>query len=442
MHRLCLALAVLLCAAGCARHKAGPAIGMHKDEPPHGGTAVALGDGSFHVEFVRDATNGRLDAYVLDGEMEEFVRASLPYFDAVAMVGREIRPLRFEAVPNAATGETVGDTSQYSAQAGWLSYTDNFDLVVLRLDIGTASFTGITLHYPGVRDANGSLGEEARSRAAAPPRPLRVVTLSTVLTEIAATIGGPDVAVTGLLQPGVDPHSFEPNPSDLRKLVGADVVLASGLGVEAYLDRLASESGTGAAIIEVGDVLADHSLFIEEHGRREPDPHWWNSIAATKRVVQAVTAEFCRLRPGSSSDFAARADAMNARLDALDAWARERIATLAPARRQLVTNHDAFAWFARDYGFTVHPISGLSPDSEPGARDLARLADLVKDGHIPAIFVESSENSALATALATETGASLGGMLYADGLSPDGDGATYEGMFRHNVRTIVGALGK
>jgi zinc/manganese transport system substrate-binding protein len=106
-----------------------------------------------------------------------------------------------------------------------------------------------------------------------------------------------------------------------------------------------------------------------------------------------------------------------------------------------VTNHDAFAWFARDYGFSVHPISGLSPDSEPGARALARLADLVRERHIPAIFVESSENSALAAALADETGARLGGTLYADGLSPDGDGATYEGMFRHNVRTIVDALG-
>jgi zinc/manganese transport system substrate-binding protein len=436
MYRLCLALAVMLCLAGCAKHKPSAAIGMHKDEPPHGGTAVALGDGTFHIEFVREPASGRFDAYVLDDEMEEFVRASLPYFDAVALVGREIKPLRFEAIANPATGETVGDTSLYQAQADWLGYTDSFDLVILRFDIGTASFTGVTLHYP----APPGTTYGPAPKAPVPPSPLRVVTLSTVLTEVAETVGGPDVAVTGLLQPGVDPHSFEPNPADLRKLVGADLVLASGLGVEAYLDRLASNSGTDAPIIEVGDVLADHSLFIEERGRREPDPHWWNSIAATKRVVQAVTAEFCRLRPGSSAAFAARADALTTSLDALDAWARGQIAGIPPARRQLVTNHDAFAWFARDYGFTVHPISGLSPDSEPGARDLARLADLVRGDHIPAIFVESSENSALAAALSAETGARLGGMLYADGLSPDGDGATYEGMFRHNVLTIVGAL--
>jgi zinc/manganese transport system substrate-binding protein len=261
-----------------------------------------------------------------------------------------------------------------------------------------------------------------------------------VLTEIAARIGGSDATVTGLLQPGVDPHTFEPAPADLQKLVGADLVLASGLGVEAYLDRLAANSGTGASIVDVGDALAGDTLYTEEHGHREPDPHWWNSIAATKRVVRKVAAEFSRLRPGSSGVFSSRADALNASLDALDAWARAQFAGIPPGQRELVTNHDAFAWFARDYGFTVHPISGLSPESEPGARALARLADLIRSRRIPAIFVESSESSGLAKALASETGAGFGGVLYADGLSPAGDGATYEGMFRHNVLAIAGAL--
>jgi len=401
---------------------------MHKDEPPHGGTPVALGDGTFHLEFVREAATGTIAVYVLDDEMETFIRVAMPGFDAVGLVDGEKRPLRFQAVANPATGETVGDTSCYTARAPWLALTESFALVVPKIDLGSSSFTGITVHLPSPRSQD-------------PDPPLRVVTLSTVLTELAERIGGPAVTVTGLLQPGVDPHTFEPAPADLRKLVGADLILASGLGVEAYLDRLAANSGTHAALLEAGDALADETPFIEEHGHREPDPHWWNSIAATKRVVTAVAASFARLRPESAPDFAARADGLLASLDELDAWARVRISTLPRDSRQLVTNHDAFAWFARDYGFTVHPISGLSPESEPGARDLARLADLVRGGHIAAIFVESSENTALATALADETGARLGGMLYADGLSPDGDGATYEGMFRHNVLTIVTALG-
>jgi zinc/manganese transport system substrate-binding protein len=309
---------------------------------------------------------------------------------------------------------------------------------VLKIDVGTASFSGVTVHMsPFLPSGTQASGAAEQSGAAAP---LRVVTLSTVLTEIARKVGGPEVTVTGLLLPGVDPHTFEPAPSDLQQIVGADLVLASGLGVEAYLDKLAANSGTNAVVVEAGDSLADNTLYLEENGHREPDPHWWNSVAATKRVVRSVAAEFSRLRPGSGAAFSARADELILSLDALDAWARAQVAAIPPRRRQLVTNHDAFAWFARDYGFTVHPISGLSPDSEPGARDLARLSDLVRSEHIPAIFVESSENSALATALADETGARLGGMLYADGLSPDGDGATYAGMFRHNVLTIVDAL--
>jgi zinc/manganese transport system substrate-binding protein len=270
--------------------------------------------------------------------------------------------------------------------------------------------------------------------------PLRVVTLSTVLTEFATEVGGSEVTVTGLLPPGVDPHAFEPAPADLRTLANADLILASGLGVESYLGKLAANSGTRGPIVEVGDVLADHLLTAEEHGRREPDPHWWNSLPAAQRVVRAVAAALDAQRPAAATGFDARAAALVARLAALDLWTRAQLAVLPPARRQLVTTHDAFSWFARDYGFTVHPISGLSPEAEPDARDLARLVDLIRRERIPAVFIENSESSKLAEALVRETGARLGGVLYADGLVPEADGATYEAMFRHNVLTIVAAL--
>jgi zinc/manganese transport system substrate-binding protein len=427
---LCVALLVSLCLGACARKAPGGGVGMHEDRPPHGGTAVALGDGTYHLEFVRDDREGRIDAYVLDDEMDDFIRIPSPSFGAIATVGGVARPLLFDAVANPATGETVGDSSCFEAQAGWLRSAGAFDLTLQSLSIGGTACAGVTVRLPG---------GDGTAQAAAP---LRVVTLSTVLTEIASRVGGPAVAVTGLLRPGVDPHTFEPAPGDLRKVVDADLVLASGLGVETYLNGLTANSGTHARILEAGAVLGGSPLFIEERGRREPDPHWWNSIAATIRVTRGVAAAFSEMRPGSAAAFSSRADSLVASLAALDAWARAEMAVLPPGRRQLVTNHDAFGWFARDYGFTVHPISGLSPDAEPDARELARLADYVRREGIPAIFVESTENSGLATTLANETGARLGGMLYADGLSPDGDGATYEGMYRHNVLAIVAALGR
>jgi zinc/manganese transport system substrate-binding protein len=282
----------------------------------------------------------------------------------------------------------------------------------------------------------------AAAGLAAPARaqPLRVVTLSTVLTEIATAVGGDAVAVQALLPPGVDPHTFEPSPRDLRALAGADLILASGLGLEPYLHKLAANAGGRAAVAEAGAVLADPLSAAAPGGRREPDPHWWNSVRAAEQVTRGVAGSFAALRPAGAAGFRARAEAYTARLEALDAWARRELAALAPEQRKLVTTHDAFGWFARDYGFTVYPISGLSPDSEPDARHLARLADLIRREHIRAVFVENSENSQLAAALARETGARIGGVLYPDGLTPEPDGSTYERLFRHNVRTLVDGL--
>ena len=270
--------------------------------------------------------------------------------------------------------------------------------------------------------------------------PLRVVTLSTVLTEIATEVGGPEVAVTGLVRPGVDPHTFEAAPADLRALVDSDLIFASGLGLENTLDKLAANSGTRARIVDVSSGLAGPEMPISVPGRHEPDPHWWNSIAATEQVTRRVAAELTARQPDQAAGIKTRADAYLAQLTALDRWTREQLAVLPTDRRQLVTTHDAFGWFARDYGFTVHPVSGVSPEDEPNARDFANLVDLIRRERIPAVFVESSANPSLIATIARETGAKAGGSLYADGLSADGDGTTYDGMVRHNIRTLVAAL--
>jgi zinc/manganese transport system substrate-binding protein len=270
--------------------------------------------------------------------------------------------------------------------------------------------------------------------------PLRVVTLSTVLTEIATAVGGDAVAVTALVRPGVDPHTFEPAPADLRAMADADLVLGAGFGLEPYLDRLSASAGARGRVAEVGDALKSSALYLDEGGRREADPHWWNSVFATMAITRRVTTEILRLRPGDRFAIAARSDAYLARLEELQLWVHAEVNQLPPGRRLLVTTHDAFGWFARDYDFTVRSISGVAPDAEPNARDFALLIDWVRLQHVPAIFVESSANSRLVNALVAATGVRRGGELYPDGLAPDGEGATYAGMVRHNVRTLVEAL--
>jgi ABC-type Zn uptake system ZnuABC Zn-binding protein ZnuA len=285
------------------------------------------------------------------------------------------------------------------------------------------------------------LGLAARTATATPDpsRPLRVVTLSTVLTEIASAVGGKEVVVSGLVQSGIDPHTFNPSPADIRAIVDADLVLASGLNLEVYLDRMVASAGAGVRILAVGDGLP--APLSAPPGTQEKDPHWWHGIGDTIFVVDLVRSEFARMRPLSSDVFTRNAAGYVAQLKELQVWVASEVSRLPPARRQLVTSHDAFGYFARDYGFSVHPINGLSTEGEADAKHLAALVDLVRAENIRAIFVESSANPRLVENLLGETGVRLGGTLYADGLgAPGSDAASYVAMYRHNVSAIVSGL--
>jgi len=285
-------------------------------------------------------------------------------------------------------------------------------------------------------------------------RPLRVATLNTVLTEIAREIGGERAEVHGLIRPGVDPHTFDPSAAELREIVQADVVFISGLNLENYINKLAENAVAPERLVRIGDQLP-HILSLAPDASREGhdyardalsaegerDPHWWHSIDNVLFAADLVRAEYARLRPASAEIFARNAQAYQQRLFALKGWASRELARIPPAARNLVTSHDAFGYFARDYGFAIHPISGLSTSSEPNAKHFAELITLIRRKHVAAVFAESSANTRLLQTLARETGVRLGGTLYADGLgAADTDAATYEGMVRHNISTIVNAL--
>lgn len=279
--------------------------------------------------------------------------------------------------------------------------------------------------------------------------PLRVVALHSVLGELARETAGAEVEMLCLVPGGVDPHTFNPTPSDVRALTKADLVLASGYDLEPYLDKLVANSGTKARLFLVSSVLKDpvhasagtHAHDHSEHRHGELDPHWWHSIANLKTVTLAIADELKTLRPDEAPGIEARAEAYVKRLGALSAWVDAELKLLPSSRRQLVTSHDAFGYLARDYGFSLHPLNGLSPEAETDARSLAQLIDFIKREKVPAVFVDNTENPKLLAAMLKESGAKVGGTLYADGLGPKGSPAeTVEGMFRHNIGTLVLAL--
>lgn len=264
--------------------------------------------------------------------------------------------------------------------------------------------------------------------------PLRVAAMGTVLGEIAAQVGGERAVVMNLIPPGVDPHTFSPSPGDMAAVVDADLVLISGVSLA---ERLAARARPPGSVLDIGETLP--GALRTPGGER--DPHWWHSIGNVILAADDVRGALAAARPADAGVFASNARAYEARLDSLKAWVAAQIATVPPGRRQLVTSHDAFGYFARDYGFTVHAIGGLSTEGEADARHVAELIDLIRRQGIPTLFAESSANPRLVADLMRETGARLGGTLFADGLGPPGSGAeTYDAMYRHNVRAIVAGL--
>ncbi|MGA2015890.1 MAG: hypothetical protein ABSH26_02980 [Opitutaceae bacterium] len=142
-------------AAGCSRPPASSGLPhRHEHHPPHGGTPVVLGDEAYHVELVLDATAGTLQAFILDGEMENFVRIPAPSVEIVADVGGAPRTLVLSAVANPATGETVGDTSLFEARADWLRGAREFDAVLREVTVRGTTFTGVKFNFPRGNDTD------------------------------------------------------------------------------------------------------------------------------------------------------------------------------------------------------------------------------------------------------------------------------------------------
>jgi zinc/manganese transport system substrate-binding protein len=278
---------------------------------------------------------------------------------------------------------------------------------------------------------------------------LNIASFSTVLTEVVQEVGANHVKVAGLVKPGQDPHEYQPTPSDLKQAADAKLILLSGKHLEHYLDKVQQATGAKAESLAVGDDLPTLKIKAnpdepqanaeEDQNGMVDDPHWWNSVANVEKATIIVRDALIKLDPDDRADYEKNARAYFAKLEALDSWVKRKVAELPRNKRKLVTSHDAFQYLAKDYGFKIYAIEGVSTETEPSNRHVAELIDDIKSQQVKAIFLESSLNPKVSREITRETGAKIGGTLYADGLGA-GDGMTYEGMVRHNVSTIVDSL--
>jgi ABC-type Zn uptake system ZnuABC Zn-binding protein ZnuA len=270
---------------------------------------------------------------------------------------------------------------------------------------------------------------------------LRVVATTGIVGDVAAQVGGDLIDLTVLIDPGVDPHSYQPVAADLALAEDAHVLLVNGLHLEEGL--LATLESVGGTVPLVPVSAGVEVLAGGEHG--EGDPHTWMDPANVMIWADNIAAAFSALHPAHAADYQANAAAYRVQLEALDAYIREQAARIPQANRKLVTNHEAFGYFAARYGFEVvgTVYLGASQLAEPSAGDMARLVETIRAEGVRAIFIETTVNDALARTISAEIGTPIGVYtLYTGSLGAPGSGAdSYTGMMRANIDTIVAALG-
>jgi manganese/zinc/iron transport system substrate-binding protein len=267
-----------------------------------------------------------------------------------------------------------------------------------------------------------------------------------MITDAVRRIGGDRVEVTGLMGPGVDPHLFKASARDVRTLRNADVVFYGGLGLEGKMGDLLAELAARQPTTAVTDGIPRDALLTHA-GSPEPDPHIWFDVALWADCARAVADRLESLDPTHAEAYRTNLAGYLADLDALDAEVRDRIATIPPGHRVLVTSHDAFAYFGRRYGIEVAAIQGISTAAEATTADVERVAELLADRRVPAAFIETSVPRQTVDALLAATAqrgftTRVGGELYTDSGGADGTPeGTYVGMVRANAEMIASALG-
>ncbi|GAB4233216.1 MAG: zinc ABC transporter substrate-binding protein [Stanieria sp.] len=288
--------------------------------------------------------------------------------------------------------------------------------------------------YLGGCQANNNLGQNN-------DKP-RVVSTSTIIADLTTQVGGDEIEHQGILQPGSDPHVYEPTPKDSIALEKADLILYNGYNLEPGLIKMMNATGNQAEKFAVGEVVKP--LDYEYKGQKEPDPHVWGDAKNAILMVEAIRDRLIELFPEDKQEFTTNAAGLIADLERLDSWITKQIATIPSDQRKLVTTHDAFQYYANAYGLDITgTLIGISTEEQPSAQTVKQLADSIQKANVPAIFAETTINPKLIQTVAEEAGVKLAPQqLYSDSIgAPGSEGDTYLKMLIANTKTIVEALG-
>lgn len=275
---------------------------------------------------------------------------------------------------------------------------------------------------------------------------LKVVTTTSMLTDLVKNIGGDLIEVNGLMGAGVDPHLYKASEGDVNKLFQADIIFYNGLHLEGKLVDVFEKMAKTKLTVSLGGSLDKNELIGSEYFVSNYDPHVWFNIQFFKQFGDRVAETLAANDPVNAKKYQENNALYQDKLDALEVEVKSIIATLPKEKRILVTAHDAFNYFGKAYGFNVVGLQGLSTATEAGVQDVRRLSQFIIDNKVKAVFIESSVPrrtiEALQEAVLSKNhDVGIGGSLYSDALGNPGTiEGTYVGMFRANVKTIVEAL--
>jgi manganese/iron transport system substrate-binding protein len=268
---------------------------------------------------------------------------------------------------------------------------------------------------------------------------IRVVTTTTVFADMIASVGGEMVEVTSLVPKNGDVHTFEPKPADIRAVAQADLLVMNGLGLDDWLEKtIANASQEGTPLVKLGVDLPGVVLLPgDEPGTQ--NPHLWLDVKYAELYLDRIVAALQAADEGHAEQYQQQGAAYRDRLEELDRWVRDQIASIPEPNRKIVTFHDAFPYYAREYGITIVGVAVQAPGQDPSAGDTAALVEAIRAAGVKAIFSEAQFPAKLVEQLAAETGTRVVADLYDDSVG-DPPVTTYEAVVRWDTQQLVDAL--
>ena len=277
---------------------------------------------------------------------------------------------------------------------------------------------------------------------------LQVATTVAPITSIAANIGGDRVKVTGIVPEGTNSHTFEPKPSVAELLSTVDVVYVNGLKLEEPTTELADQSlKDGAEVVDIGsqtlperDYIYDFS-FPESGGK--PNPHLWTDPLFARKYAKLIADDLSQRDPANADYYAGNYAKFDKLITRFDAAMRTSFATIPRAKRKLLTYHDAYAYFGKDYGWDIVGAIQVDNFEEPTPKEVAGLIDQVREQKVPAIFGSEVFPSPVLEQIGKETGVQYVDVLRDDDLpgAPGDPEHSWAGLMRFDYITMTEAMG-